>query len=119
MLYLSLAFFLSLSCQTRHKVEPSELIGRWKVIGALREGRSTNTINGAYFNFIKDTLVTNFTGKSEVLPVRLENNKLIIESSLFREMEIKFESDTVLMLSANIQSVNFTFSLQRENDGEE
>lgn len=61
---LSLVFCSMLvACGSDAETTNQDLIGSWKVSGAKRNGKVTQTLNGAWFRFKESgSLVTNITG---------------------------------------------------------
>lgn len=116
---LFIAFFgmmLSMiSCKSEPKLEKDLLVNNWEVVGATREGRATETINGAYFHFTDETLETNFMGKVETHVYEMRNRILQIGDPMI-PYRIQYLDADSMHLSTTIMKFSFDFFLHPKNE---
>ena len=100
---------------------PSEH-GRWEVAGATRNGRPTNTLDAAYFEFdtTSKKISTNFTGEPLQLDYLLSDGKIRMRgSALLDSFVIIQASDSTMQLSTVIRGTPFLFDLVPARQTEE
>ncbi len=108
-----LTFFLA--CASSDKPEKSDLIDNWVVVGATRDGRATETLNGAYFKFSDDVLETNFMGEEMRNNYVLKNHNILIGKER-RQYQIEYIDPDSLHLSVEIKGYPFHFFLHKESN---
>lgn len=101
-------------CSTSDKPDKSVLMENWIVVGATRDGRATETLNGAYFKFSEHDLETNFMGEKMKNRYELKNQNILIGEEK-RIYQIKYMDADSLHLSAEIKGYPFHFFLQKES----
>ena len=101
------------SCASSDKPDKSVLMDHWIVVGATRDGRATETLNGAYFNFSEHELETNFMGEEMKNDYELRNDNIIIGDKK-RIYQIEYIDADSLHLSVEIKGYPFQFFLQKQ-----
>lgn len=117
-----LIFFVltSLAFLTQCSSDPNQfsekLIGRWVVVSAARDGKITNTLQDAFFEFSPDGKVSfNLDGTTQNATYALSGSKFSIKgSSMDAEYTIKEKEDAnSLDLIAQIRGYEFKFNLSK------
>lgn len=112
-----LFFLLGLvaACQPEPENLDQLVIGRWELDKAFRNGETTNTLQGLYFEFYEDgNMSTN-------LPVSPSESQYELEGSVIRQTEIEtpleFDiqsiSDSNLVLGTQLHNFSFRFLLRK------
>ncbi|MFK8057388.1 MAG: hypothetical protein AB8F78_14785 [Saprospiraceae bacterium] len=107
----------SLDAPTDGPKLPSEH-GRWAVEEAMRNGRKTNTLDAAFFEFdtTSQIIETNFTGESLKLGYSYENGVINLRGSVLLDSFVVDEaSDSTLHLSTVIRGTPFFFKLRPDD----
>ena len=102
--------FTIISCDNSKEIN-TNLQGKWKIINASRNGRSTLTLEKGYFEFWNhDSIRTNILG--EILTASYNINDEIISSSseLSEIIVVKAKLDTIF-LKTEISNYLFSFTL--------
>lgn len=113
-LLLSIAVCFLLCCT--NSVEKEGLLGAWEIVSAQRNGKPTETLNGAYFEFDEnDLLTTNLLGREESSPFEfnVERSQIIQRGSSNLNFGIAKFSDDELQLETTIRDIPFTIVLRR------
>jgi hypothetical protein len=105
-------------CTNEPKVDNTLLIGNWEIVKAIRNGKETKTLNGAFFNFNKGGKVMeyNLLGQTQKDSINISN--LTISQLTGEKVEYKIValSDTSLILRTNLRGTGFEFNLKRINE---
>lgn len=99
-------------------VLPSEH-GRWAVEEASRNGRKTNTLDAAFFEFdtVAQIIETNFTGEPLKLSYTYEKGVVNLRgSALLDSFVVNEATDSTLHLTTVIKGTPFSFKLKPEKD---
>lgn len=90
-----------------------QLVGKWNLASASRNGLATNTMDGAFFNFSEGELNTNWLGAPSTTSFELDDNTITTEGN---EIVYSIEklSPTVLELTTTYRSYRFSFTLTKE-----
>lgn len=114
------AFALFLSCKRDPGITTDQVLGRWELDYATRDGRPTESLEELYYEFLPDgTLRTNMSGAPETATYAIENNILQQrQGRIEADYTIVELSDSVLVLSANIRNYAFQFRLLKRNSTE-
>ena len=114
-----LGFFVILTvlpaCSSSDKPDKSELMDHWIVVGATRDGRATETLNGAYFDFSEDVLETNFMGEDMTNHYELKNDNILVGEEK-RIYQIRYIDADSLHLFVEIKGYPFHFFLHKESN---
>jgi hypothetical protein len=98
------------SCKSDSGLDIHQLHKEWEVVGANREGKATETINGAYFTFTDQTVETNFMGEVMKNPYTIRKDVLEIGDPVV-PYRIQYLDNDSLHLSATIRDFSFDFFL--------
>ncbi|MDX1409744.1 MAG: hypothetical protein R3330_16460 [Saprospiraceae bacterium] len=105
-----------LSCGSDREVVVDDLIGVWEVTAAEREGRSTETLNGAIFDFRDDgTMMTNISGQEDEGPFVYESMHIHHQGQLDAEYRIDTYEVDSMRLEVTLHQLDFAFKLNRKN----
>ncbi|MBL7793341.1 MAG: lipocalin family protein [Saprospiraceae bacterium] len=115
-----LLFAAFISCKRDPGPTADQLVGRWELQSATRDGRPTESLEELYYEFLPDgTLRTNMSGAPETATYAVEKNILQQrQGRIEADYTIEELSDSVLILSANIRSFAFQFKLARRSSTE-
>jgi hypothetical protein len=105
------------ACQSDSKdTNYQELIlGRWEIVEALRNGRPTETLTGAYMEFYDGgRMVSNIAGAPEESPFSVNGTTLSSKSERMAvDYDIQYLGDSSMVLKATIRDIPFQFTLTR------
>lgn len=94
----------------------AKLRGRWHVVSAERNGRTTSTLEDAYFFFENDSILyTNILRNNISVNYRVQENQILqggAQSIVYDIVEI---SDDSLILSSKIRDYDFKFFLVKDS----
>lgn len=110
-----LVFSLVASCSSGIKSDSNNLLGRWRVESALRDGQLTETLTEAFFDFRPDGTFTSNINRSEIEYDYVFEDDVILQSGPMNvEYKIlKYQPDTMI-LGAMIRNYDFKFLLIRD-----
>lgn len=110
---LILSFLFLLGCKGESVDNTDQLIGRWDIREAKRNGQATESLDQLYFEFFQDgNMKTNILGADEEATYELDNNTIRQrESQMPIDYTIETISDTSLIMNATINRFNFRFQL--------
>jgi hypothetical protein len=102
------------ACNSDKKIDEEYLQGKWIITEALRNGKKTNTLDGAFFFFDQKILTTNFEGIENQAEYTLVHNELKLTKGLDYTFHLKRTADPLLVMTVKIQNVDFEFKLKKE-----
>ena len=106
LLALSWGFIWS-SCKTDPDFPPTDLIGRWEVLDAERDGNKTKSLNKGYFEFYdNERLFTNILNSKDTITYMLEGNTLNLLDQEYSFNVVQLQNDS-LILNTRIKKTNF------------
>ena len=110
---LILSFLFLLGCKSETVDNTDQLIGRWDIREAKRNGQATESLDQLYFEFFQDgNMKTNILGADEEATYELDNKTIRQrESQMPIDYTIESISDTSLIMNATINRFNFRFQL--------
>lgn len=110
---LILSFLFVLGCKSEPVNNTDQLIGRWDIREAKRNGQATESLDQLYFEFFQDgNMKTNILGADEEATYELDNKTIRQrESQMPIDYTIESISDTSLIMNATINRFNFRFQL--------
>lgn len=110
---LIFSFLFLLGCKSESVDNTDQLIGRWDIREAKRNGQATESLDQLYFEFFQDgNMKTNILGADEEATYELDNKTIRQrESQLPIDYMIESISDTSLIMNATINRFNFRFQL--------
>lgn len=115
-LSLVLITFTLWTCASEEKeIEKNNLLGRWEIQEARRNGRPTESLDNLYFEFFEDgKMVTNLSGSQESAVYEVNEDIIAQRESQFDvDYQIRNLTDSTLELAAQIRDFNFSFSLSK------
>lgn len=91
------------------------IIGRWEIVEAIRNGRPTETLTGAYMEFFSNgRMVSNIAGAEEESPFSVNGATLTSKSERMAvDYDIQYLGDSSMVLKAIIRDIPFQFTLAR------
>lgn len=110
---LFFSFLFLLGCKGESVSNTDQLIGRWDIREARRNGQATESLDQLYFEFFQDgNMKTNILGADEEATYELDNKTIRQrESQMPIDYTIESISDTSLIMNATINRFNFRFQL--------
>ena len=113
-LFSSTLFFLA-SCGDDNAITTTDLVGRWQIQNATRNGEPTTTMEGMYFEFSDDgKLLTNMTGAEEAYTYELDGDAILQRGGTI-EADFLIESfaEGELVLTTELRNKQFRMVLQQ------
>lgn len=115
---LTYLFLLSLcyACQNEDQVHSHQLLGRWALVSALRNGQPTDALEGIYFDFRKPhQMETNFTQDNlpKSGPYTVQEDTLTLTSGDTFFYRIESISENNLQLRADWRGFDFQLMLKK------
>ena len=103
------------ACKEETKVDNSLLSGNWEIVKAVRNGKETKTLNGAFFNFTDDGKVMEYNLLGQTQKDSIIVNNVTISQITGEKVEYKILSlsDTSLNLKTELRGTEFEFNLKR------
>ena len=94
-------------------MDGANLIGKWDLREAKRNGEVTETLSGMFFEFrAPDTLINNMLGGYSVYQFVFDDQKISQTGSFETVYDVLSFSDTSLVISTYIQGHTFNFDLK-------
>lgn len=126
LLVLSLTLLFLLGCGPQSsidKAQRNQLIGRWELQKAYRNGEQAASLEDLYFEFSEEgTMRTNILGSSIQADYLFEGEQ-IVQSAGDNGLEVAYKleeiSDSSLILTTTLRQFNFKFELRRNTQEEE
>lgn len=88
--------------------------GRWEVVAATRNGESTESVNGAFFELKdNDVLLTNIMGEEAESKYLLDGNLIVSKGQPEMVYEVKKLADSTMALGMSIPKYEFELILER------
>ena len=97
-------------------IKKEDILGAWEIVSAERDGKTTETLNGAYFEFdANDLLTTNLLGREESSPFEfnIERAQIVQKGSSHLSFVISELSDDEMRLQTSIREIPFNIMLSR------
>ena len=108
-------FFLLTTACSSDKAKASQLQGVWTLASATRNGQNAESLEKVFYNFTKDSVLTNFTmkGDAEQASFKIQKDKLIQNTEPPIEYKITHFDDTSMELSTELRGFEFKLQLQK------
>jgi hypothetical protein len=92
------------------------LQGRWELLDATRNGKPTESLDGAFFEFMSEgKLASNLGGSREEMQYELRGNTILQRGGRMEaEYQIETLADTLLVLDLVLNNTPFKLRLGRE-----
>lgn len=115
---LGLFFFSSVlisACGDDNAVQEADLLGRWEISEASRDGKVTDTMEGMYFVFAEGgQLTTNMTGADETYSFELDGDQIEQrEGTIETDYTIESLLENELTLTTTLRGKYFRMVLQQ------
>ncbi|MEO6131384.1 MAG: hypothetical protein ABIQ02_06020 [Saprospiraceae bacterium] len=107
--------FLFFGCKEGDNYAQDQLIGRWEITKAERNGRETNYLRRGYFLFDQGVMTINITGADERGPYTLKDNKIVMGKMNFELKTVKNDSMIVTYLAGPNSEYIFHMLKTHEN----
>ena len=107
---------LACGSEPQEEESPNQLLGRWDIRQAMRNGQPTESLDDLYFEFFQDgKMSTNLNNGT------IENASYEVEGNTIRQRESQFPvdytieevNDSILVLSTEIRNYKFKFLLDK------
>ena len=114
-LVISAVMFTVGSCISDNAMHEEDLLGKWEVIGAQRNGKSTELVNGANFVFDDNGIMTtDITGSNDSGSITLEEPTLMHHGKSEVLYTINKLTQDSMQLAVDLQGLNFVLNLVRQ-----
>lgn len=114
-LILSVVLFTVGSCIADVGIHEEDLVGEWEVVGAQRNGKMTELVNGANFVFDdKGNLKTDITGFDDSGSFTLEEPILTHHGKSEVLYTLNKLTQDSMQLAVDLQGLNFVLDLVRQ-----
>ncbi len=111
-----LMLVIMFACKNETKSTQERIQGKWELYAAERNGNNAPTLEGTYFHFMGDTLVSNFPTTPSIpytVPVKVNANSITnLDQNVVFTVEPNDYKDT-LHLSIMFKSMGFDLMLKR------
>ncbi len=109
------SFFQACGPEEAPDTKPTEILGRWELRDATRNGRPTESLVDLYFEFFLDgKMNTNIGGATESASYEIQDNEIRQTESQFEvNYEIRELSDSVLVLATELRGYAFRFTMSK------
>lgn len=115
--FFAVVLFLCACGPEGASVSNDDLLGKWDVVEAKRNGSLTRTFSNAYFDFQPgNTLETNFSGEVHEAGYQLENGVIVQHGGTPVRYQINEWADSTFMLNFEYMSFHFDFLLARHKE---
>jgi hypothetical protein len=106
----------SLACKKEPKIEQADLVGRWDVTKASRNGSPSEAMEGLFFEFFGDgKMLTNMSGVDMSATYKLKDKLLLQrEGEMDVDYQIEKLSDSTLILNTHLRNFDFHFELKKK-----
>lgn len=97
------------------ETSPDQILGRWELTNATRNGRPTESLADLYFEFFLDgKMTTNLGGATESASYAIYDNEIRQSDSQFDVIyEIQGLNDSILVLATELRGYSFRFRLNK------
>ncbi len=97
------------SCSQPAPIDSSLLSGKWKLLEATRSGQKSRSLEGAYLNFLKDSVQSNILGDTALYSYQLDQRTINQKSNPEIKYLIEDINQDSLVLTSTIMEIDFTF----------
>lgn len=104
------------ACKSGTHQDVPDLDGKWEVYGAFRNGKQTETLNGAEFRFDDSgKLVTNVTGVFDSATYELIDRQILYHGTDETVYDLATFTGDSMELSVKLRGMYFLLQLQKLN----
>jgi hypothetical protein len=105
------------ACEESAKpLDPNAFIGRWEVVSATRNERSTGTLTGAFFKFESGLLTTNLPLQEEstelTIPYEIKGQEILLKMEKPLALKVNSITSTDMQLGFVIKGMTFVLNLK-------
>lgn len=120
-LFFAVLFFVTTSCNNdpndeNPKFEENQLVGRWEIVEAFRNGKKTETLTDTFYEFSKEgQMTTNLTptATEENFPYQFTGSEIKQEGGAETVFKVENLNDTSLTMSMMIMKFPFKLVLAK------
>ncbi|MBK9981259.1 MAG: hypothetical protein IPP15_02340 [Saprospiraceae bacterium] len=109
---LGTAVLFLFACRQGDTFQEGQLLGRWEITKAERNGRETEYLRRGYFIIEQSMMTINITGADEKGPYKMANNKLVMGGKNF-ELEV-VKNDTLIVKYLAGPNSEFVFHMLKK-----
>jgi hypothetical protein len=111
---VAISFLLTTACRS-DKAKVEQLRGVWQLTSATRNGQDAASLEKVFYNFTKDSVLTNFTmkGEEEQATFKIQKDKLIQNTEPPIQYRIIYFDDTLMQLSTELKGFEFQLTLHK------
>ena len=103
-----------ISCSSSdQEIVMSEIEDNWIMIYAERNGKETETLENAFFDFKTSRLRHNLTGDTVEVDYAIDGSELLIKDELIKTMQVKRLIADTLQVQLKISKFNFNFLMKK------
>jgi len=105
--------FMACKSDSKDTNYEEQILGRWEIREALRNGRPTETLTGAFMEFSPEgEMLTNFAGFQDKTTYAVEDNVISSHSERMpADFTIQYVGDSSLVLKFVLREIPFQFSM--------
>lgn len=121
---LALGIFTFVACNNDSSEKGTEtedqLLGRWELVEATRNGQVTETLSSAYMEFMEDgTMATNLAGGREIVHYETDGTVLSVKDGRMpMDYTIERLEGDGLVLTMSMRDIPFRLNLQKADPDE-
>lgn len=109
-----ISFLLLFACKTDKPIATTDqLVGKWNIVQATKEGKIFEAISGGYFDFGKDAkFETNIPSLPSGSSFALKDGVISFQNDTIK-YSITHINDTTLVVDSNIRNTKFQFTCKK------
>ena len=97
------------------EIKLTDIEGQWNVTKAIRGGRPTESLDGAFFTFTADgALTTNLLGDTVTVPFQLRKDTILQQSNIPTAYIIQELEGPAMLMNTTLRSTPFQFFLEKQ-----
>ena len=110
-----LVLLTQLACTSDENTNADQLLGRWEIYEATRNGRPTESLAELFFEFAPEgKMRTNITGAATDASYQLSKNQILQrDSDIDIDYNIEQMQDSTLIISTELRGYAFRFILNK------
>lgn len=107
---------LIIACNGTAMINEEHLLGKWSLYEAERDGKSTLSLQGVFFDFSDEEVETNFPIQGLGETYRFESNKIHIEGEDDLTFNVNSLNEDSLVVDLSYLNSTFKLKLQKAQD---
>lgn len=104
------------ACSSAVHINEEHLVGKWSLYEAERDGKSTLSLQGVYFDFTNERVETNFPVQGLGDRYRFESNKIYISGDEDLTFNVHSLNEDSLVVDLNYLNSLFKLKLQKTEE---